>query len=191
MLVRIKGIVATAIAAFALIATVVGTAPSSALAKSPINTIGSPGVAIKGYDPVAYFEQGGPRKGLAKFSHKHKRVIWRFSSAQNLALFKTDPGKYEPAYGGYCAYGVAQGYLVKIEPNAWKIVGGRLYLNYDKSVQTAVGKAHRRLYPACRGQVWQTHRKALRYGIGLEGGVFPGQACSRCAEMSRDVLGLS
>ncbi len=110
-------------------------ASAPATAKSPINTIGSPGIAIKGYDPVAYFEQGGPRKGLAKFSVMHKGVSWRFSSAENKAKFEADPTKYEPAYGGYCAYGVAQGYLVKIEANAWKIRDGKLYLNYDKSVQ--------------------------------------------------------
>ena len=107
----------------------------TAVAKSRINTIGSPGVAIKGYDPVAYFEQGGPRKGLAKFAVSHKGVKWRFSSAENKARFEANPAKYEPAYGGYCAYGVAQGYLVKIEANAWKIVDGKLYLNYDSNVQ--------------------------------------------------------
>ncbi len=104
-------------------------------AKSPINTIATPGVAIKGYDPVAYFEQGGPRQGQARYALTHKGVTWRFSSAANKAKFAADPAKYEPAYGGYCAYGVARGYLVKIEPDAWTIIDGKLYLNYDRSVQ--------------------------------------------------------
>ena len=103
--------------------------------KPLVNTLGSPGIAIKGYDPVAYFEKGGPRKGKAQFSLQHGGVRWRFESAENMAKFQADPSKYTPAYGGYCAYGVAQGYLVKIEPDAWSIRDGKLYLNYDKSVQ--------------------------------------------------------
>lgn len=109
--------------------------PAVAGSKPLVNTLGSPGVAIKGYDPVAYFESGGPRKGKAQFSLQHGGVRWRFESAANLAKFQADPAKYTPAYGGYCAYGVAQGYLVKIEPDAWSIRNGKLYLNYDKGVQ--------------------------------------------------------
>ncbi len=114
---------------------------SGALATPAINTIGSPGLAIKGYDPVAYFEQGGPRAGLAKFTVQHSGVRWQFSSAANKAKFEQNPGKYMPAYGGYCAYGVAQGYLVKIEPDAWSIRGGKLYLNYSQSVQRTWSKS--------------------------------------------------
>lgn len=105
------------------------------LAKPRINTIGLSGVAIKGYDPVAYFTKGAPAKGSKEFSVRHAGVEWRFSSAANKALFEADPAKYMPAYGGYCAYGVSQGYLVKIEPDAWAIRDGRLYLNYDRSIQ--------------------------------------------------------
>lgn len=114
---------------------------SGALATPAINTIGSPGLAIKGYDPVAYFEQGGPRAGLSKFTVQHSGVRWQFSSAANKAKFEQNPGKYMPAYGGYCAYGVAQGYLVKIEPGAWSIRGGKLYLNYSQSVQRTWSKS--------------------------------------------------
>ena len=109
--------------------------PAHAGSKPLVNTLGSPGIAIKGYDPVAYFEKGGPRKGKAQFSLQHGNVRWRFESAENMAKFKADPAKYTPAYGGYCAYGVAQGYLVKIEPDAWSIREGKLYLNYSKRVQ--------------------------------------------------------
>lgn len=110
-------------------------------AKPEINTIGSPGLAIKGYDPVAYFEQGGPRQGLAKHTLQHAGVRWQFSSAANKAKFEQNPERYMPAYGGYCAYGVAQGYLVKIEPNAWAIRNGKLYLNYSTSVQQTWSKS--------------------------------------------------
>ena len=110
--------------------------PAIAGGKPLINTLGSPGVAIKGYDPVAYFESGGPRKGKAEFTLQHDGVRWRFASAENKAKFEANPEKYTPAYGGYCAYGVSQGYLVKIEPDAWAIRDGKLYLNYSKSVQS-------------------------------------------------------
>lgn len=109
--------------------------PVAAGNKPLINTIGSPGVAIKGYDPVAHFEQGGPRKGKSEHSLKHKGVTWRFASAENKAKFEANPAKYTPVYGGYCAYGVSQGYLVKIEGNAWAIRGGKLYLNYNRGIQ--------------------------------------------------------
>jgi YHS domain-containing protein len=113
----------------------VWTVGSDARGKGQINTIGSPGVAIKGYDPVAYFTEGKPEKGSKAHSYQYKGAEWRFASEANKAKFAADPGKYEPAYGGYCAYGVASGYLVKIEGNAWSIKDGKLYLNYDTGVQ--------------------------------------------------------
>ncbi len=100
------------------------------------NTIDSPsGAAIKGYDPVAYFVAGAPMIGRRELSVEYGGVRWQFASAENKARFEMEPDKYLPAYGGYCAYGVAQGYLVKIEPEAWAIKDGRLYLNYDAQVQ--------------------------------------------------------
>ena len=127
--------VAILFAATAVITTTQLPASAVAGGKPLINTLGSPGVAIKGYDPVAYFVTGGPRKGKAQFTVQHGGVRWRFASAENKTKFQADPAKYTPVYGGYCAYGVAQGYLVKIEPDAWTIRGGRLYLNYSKGVQ--------------------------------------------------------
>lgn len=105
-------------------------------AAGPVNTLDSPsGAAIKGYDPVAYFTAGRPLPGRPEFSLEHGGARWLFSSADNQRLFEIEPARYTPAYGGYCAYGVAQGYLVKIEPDAWTIRDGRLYLNYDRTVQ--------------------------------------------------------
>ncbi|HKJ63017.1 MAG TPA: YHS domain-containing (seleno)protein [Hyphomicrobiales bacterium] len=100
-----------------------------------VNTIGTDGVAIKGYDPVAYFTEGGPHKGKPEYTTEYKGAKWQFSSAKNKELFEANPEKYAPAYGGYCAYGVAQDALVKIEPDAWSIHKGKLYLNYDQSVR--------------------------------------------------------
>lgn len=91
--------------------------------------------AIKGYDPVAYFVDGEPVKGKAEFTTKWKDADWYFSSKQNLDAFKADPEKYAPQFGGYCAFGVSKGSLYKIEPDAWTIVDGKLYLNYNKSIQ--------------------------------------------------------
>jgi len=102
----------------------------------PVNTLGSPdGVAIRGYDPVAYFRDNGPRPGRPEFSARHGGATWYFASAENKALFEADPERYLPAFGGFCAYGTSRGYLVKIEPEAWSIVDGRLYLNYDLNVR--------------------------------------------------------
>ncbi|SFD52674.1 hypothetical protein SAMN05428997_13160 [Bosea sp. CRIB-10] len=103
---------------------------------TPVNTLGSDQtLAIRGYDPVAYFRDGGPRKGLKEHSVIRDEAVWRFASAENRKLFEADPGRYLPAYGGFCAYGTSRGYLVKIEPEAWSIVDGRLFLNYDLGVR--------------------------------------------------------
>ncbi|HYG53714.1 MAG TPA: YHS domain-containing (seleno)protein [Burkholderiales bacterium] len=91
--------------------------------------------AIRGYDPVAYFTLQLPTKGSDKFTYQWKGATWRFVSAENRDLFARSPEKYAPQYGGYCAYGVAQNYAVSIDPAAWRVVDGKLYLNYSKGVQ--------------------------------------------------------
>jgi len=91
--------------------------------------------AIKGYDPVAYFTKSEAVKGTDAYTFEWSGATWHFSSQENLEAFKREPEKYAPAYGGYCAYGVASGYKVKIEPEAWAIIDGRLFLNYDLAVQ--------------------------------------------------------
>lgn len=133
-----RKIAANVLAMFAVLTAATGilaVQASDTTAKPRINTLGLRGVAIKGYDPVAYFTKGAPTRGSKQFSLKHAGAEWRFSSAQNKAAFAANPARYKPAYGGYCAYGVAQGYLVKFEPHAWSIKRGRLYLNYSRSVQ--------------------------------------------------------
>lgn len=91
--------------------------------------------AIKGYDPVAYFTENKPVKGNKTITYNWQGSAWYFSSENNKNIFMAQPEKYAPQYGGYCAYGWAQGYAVKIEPDAWAIYEGKLYLNYDKKVQ--------------------------------------------------------
>lgn len=91
-------------------------------------------VAIGGYDAVSYFA-GAPIKGDAKFVTNWKGAEFRFASAANLSKFKANPAAYAPQYGGYCAWAVAGGYTAKGDPLAWKVVNGKLYLNYDQTVQ--------------------------------------------------------
>lgn len=93
------------------------------------------GVAIDGADPVAYFQQGRYIRGSSQHSYQWNNVTWHFSSAQNRDLFASNPEAYAPQYGGYCAWAVSRGYSAPIDPNAWKIVDGKLYLNYSKRVQ--------------------------------------------------------
>ena len=94
------------------------------------------GVAIKGADPVAYFEQGAFVQGDNEFSYEWEGATWHFSSAENRDLFISQPEQYAPQYGGFCAWAVSQGATAPIDPTAWKIVEGKLYLNYDDKVQS-------------------------------------------------------
>jgi YHS domain-containing protein len=88
------------------------------------------GTAIEGYDPVAYFNEGRPVEGKSEFSQEWMDATWYFASAENRDLFAADPEKYAPQYGGYCAWAVSQGYTANIDPQAWKVVDDKLYLNY-------------------------------------------------------------
>jgi YHS domain-containing protein len=106
---------------------------AAAAQKDPVYS--SFGAAIQGYDPVAYFTEGRPVEGSRQFTHQWKGATWRFASAANRDRFAQAPEKYAPQYGGYCAYGVANGYAVKIDPQAWSVVDGKLYLNYSPAVQ--------------------------------------------------------
>ena len=92
--------------------------------------------AIKGYDPVAYFKDAKPVKGYKKFAYMWKDADWYFASQQNLDLFKSNPEKYAPQYGGYCAYGTAAGHKASTEPQTWTIVDNKLYLNYNNEVKS-------------------------------------------------------
>lgn len=92
-------------------------------------------LAVQGYDLVAYFEDHKPVKGSEEFSFKHEAATYQFATKAHLNTFKKNPEKYLPQYGGFCAYGVSRGYAVGIDPEAWSIVDGKLYLNYSLKVQ--------------------------------------------------------
>ena len=110
-------------------------APTALADKPPIYTPLLSDVAAGGYDVVAYFENGAPVQGANAFEYMYKGTKWRFASAAHLAAFEADPEKYAPQFGGYCAWAVSQGYTAKGDPKYWRIVDGKLYLNYDGTVQ--------------------------------------------------------
>lgn len=96
--------------------------------------------AIRGYDPVAYFTVGKPVRGKDQFTTKWQGATFKFSSAENLALFKAEPTAYAPQYGGYCAFAVSKGATAGTVPDAWSIVDGKLYLNYSLNVRNRWSK---------------------------------------------------
>jgi YHS domain-containing protein len=106
-----------------------GGAPVEAVNK------GRGGVALKGHDSVAYFTESKPVKGSASLAQEWNGAVWHFSTEENQRLFAANPAQYAPQYGGYCSWAVSKGYTADIDPAAWKIVDGKLYLNYSKSVQ--------------------------------------------------------
>ena len=109
--------------------------PGAALAKPEINESFIGGVAIEGTDAVAYFTEGRAVEGASQFTHSWKGAKWRFKDAANRDAFAANPQKFAPQFGGYCAWAVSQGYTANIEPEAWTIHDGKLYLNYSKSVR--------------------------------------------------------
>ena len=119
---------AGALAALAILGT-------SGLAAASEVVFSSWGKAIRGYDPVAYFTEGRPVEGDSDYTAEYMDATWRFASAENKALFVANPEKYAPQFGGYCAWAVSQGETASIDPEAWDIVDGKLYLNYSKSVK--------------------------------------------------------
>ncbi|MBL7847516.1 MAG: YHS domain-containing protein [Cyclobacteriaceae bacterium] len=91
--------------------------------------------AIDGYDAVGFFKEGKPVKGDKNFSTEWNGATWCFSSAENLEAFKANPEQYAPQYGGYCAYGTADGHLSPTQADTWTIVDGKLYFNYNQDVK--------------------------------------------------------
>ena len=116
------------------IACVVLVASHSIYAIAPVYTERGSNIAIKGYDPVAYFMENKPVKGDEKHRYEHQGAVWLFSSEENKRLFVSDPEKYSPQYGGYCAYAVSRNMTASIRPELFIISDGKLYLNYNETV---------------------------------------------------------
>ena len=119
-----------------VLACALALAATPALAEDAVYTSTFSNVAVSGYDAVAYFTEGKPVEGSDGFTADHDGATWRFASAANRDAFLEDPVRFAPQYGGYCAWAVSQGYTASTDPEAWKIVDDKLYLNYSKSVQS-------------------------------------------------------
>jgi YHS domain-containing protein len=114
--------------AVVLFAGISGSAIGASVAPVPaVNTTDD--VGLKGYDPVAYFTRGEPTPGVDQYTYRWKGVFYRFASAEDLGLFKANPEKYLPQYGGYCAFAISLNRIADIDPSEWTIVDGKLYLN--------------------------------------------------------------
>jgi YHS domain-containing protein len=110
--------------------------PAAALAAGFDVNVTTTDLALRGYDPVSYFTDGAPTPGEIDITAEHQGAIYRFASAEHKAMFEADPAKYAPQYGGYCAFGLAQGYKFDGDPQVWKIVDDKLYLNLSPKVST-------------------------------------------------------
>lgn len=93
------------------------------------------GLALNGYDAVAYFTQSRAVKGDPRFELAWDGARWRFTSLENKQRFESDPARFAPQFGGYCAYAVSQGHTASGDPEAWSVVDGKLYVNYSPSVK--------------------------------------------------------
>lgn len=119
------------LALLALCLLVPATMPATAADPAPAVRADRAGVAIGGYDPVAYFTDARPVMGSAQFEHRWNGAIWRFASAEARDRFAADPEAFAPRFGGYCAWAVSQNYIAPGDPRVWRIVDGRLYLNFN------------------------------------------------------------
>lgn len=92
-------------------------------------------LALHGYDAVAYFKAGAPTRGKTNITAVHEGVIYRFASTANRDAFRQNPDRYVPQFGGFCAMGTAMGLKLDIDPQAWRVVDDKLYMNLNKDVQ--------------------------------------------------------
>jgi YHS domain-containing protein len=99
-----------------------------------LNNLDASGLAVQGYDVVSYFTDGKAVKGSPQFTSKHQGGTYQFASAEHKAAFEKSPEKYEPRFGGFCAYAVSKNTTAKIEPDAFQIVDGKLLLQYDQDI---------------------------------------------------------
>jgi YHS domain-containing protein len=130
------GVFWMAAALAALAATALPAQAQAQAQSSAALNLSADGVAIKGYDPVAYFTMNKPVKGSPSFVAKHEGATYWFANAEHQQAFTAQPAKYVPQYGGYCAFGVAKGAKPDIDPTAFAVVDGKLYLNLNPDVQS-------------------------------------------------------
>ncbi len=136
----------------------------SAKSEIPAYNIDANRVAIHGYDTVAYFTEGMPLKGKSEFGHVWRDTQWHFASTGNRDLFTTNPDRYAPQYGGYCALGLAAGEFADADPEAWTIVDGKLYLNNTKDFRVVWRKAPK-AHIGNANYNWTKNRDKLRNNL--------------------------
>jgi YHS domain-containing protein len=88
------------------------------------------GLALQGYDPISYLDKAGPKEGKKAHAFVYRGITYRFATAENKAKFEAEPAKYEPPYGGWCAWAVIDGDKVEIDPMNYEVIDGRVYLFY-------------------------------------------------------------
>jgi len=115
-------------------------AATSLLPAKTLVNVDRHGLGIKGYDPVAYFTDAKAIQGNSSITSTADGVTYYFATPEHKATFDTNPAKYEPQFGGYCAYGLSRGSLVEIDPAAFQIVNGRLLLQYSKGIMEKFNK---------------------------------------------------
>ena len=118
----------------------VGLAFSASAQNKTLLNLDKNGVAIQGYDPVAFFTQKAPVKGRPELMSQYNGATYQFASKKDKELFDKEPAKYEPIFGGYCAFGVSKNKLVPVDVEAFQIIDGKLVLQYSKSVQDSFNK---------------------------------------------------
>lgn len=126
-----KNLIRSSVAALVVTA---GLVSSAFAAGNDVNATVT-GLALRGVDPVSYFTKGAPEDGDFAITSVHNGATYRFASEENKKLFEGNPEKYVPAYGGFCAFGLAMGVKVDGDPDLWKIVDNKLYLNLSESIQ--------------------------------------------------------
>ena len=112
------------------VAAIPAAAPAATMPAPEIN-VSADGLAIRGYDATAYYLRGQPMLGSVTYQLHYKGATWRFASSKALARFKANPIAYAPQFGGYCSWAVSQAYIAPGDPTQWKIVDGKLYLNFN------------------------------------------------------------
>lgn len=145
---RLLGAAAVACAALAIVPA---TSFAVKYTGGEYNTLHA-GLGAKGYDVVSYFTDNKPMQGSDKFTTSYGGVTWQFATAEHRDMFKADPAKYAPQYGGFCAWGVSEGKLFEVDPvNGWTLSDGKLYLNFNSDINKTfardtagfIGKAER------------------------------------------------
>lgn len=149
----VAGGVALAVAG-ATLATIMLTISQPVLAAPAVYTNSATGIAINGYDPVAYFTVGAPVQGLEEFSAEWSDVPWHFSSAENRDLFLADPERYAPQYGGWCSFAMAHDAFAPTVPEAWSVRDDKLYLNFSEGVRSQWVSNFEELLPRAESN-WQ------------------------------------